>query len=266
MRSLPAFRLLVDTLFPAGPCILCGADSRCGPVPGVCRSCWRKRRRPSAPDCPVCGMPLPPVEGQEAHACGACLADPPAYAAHASAYVYAGPVRAAVLLYKDQRRYPLAGVLGVALARRVRRAWPECDWDAVVYVPGPWRRRMARGFEPAGLVAEAAARHLGLPCRRWLIPLKSPEPQKGLSAAGRRRNLQGAFGASRALLEGKRILLVDDIRTTGATLREASKVLIRAGAERVHAATVALVLTRELDMMDASKEPDEPRWRWGDGG
>lgn len=203
-------------------------------------------------------MPLPPVEGQEAHACGACLAEPPAYEAHTSAYVYAGPVRAAVLLYKDQRRYPLAGVLGGALARRVRRAWPECAWDAVVPVPGPWRRRMARGFEPAGLIAEAAARRLGLPCRRWLVPLKSPEPQKGLSAAGRRRNLQGALGARRTLIEGKRILLVDDIRTTGATLREASRVLMRGGADRVHAATVALVLTRELDLWETSKEPDGP--------
>jgi ComF family protein len=251
-------RTLMEIILPHGPCILCGGDSRGGPAPGLCAACWRSRRLPKQPLCRICGLPLPPVEGQETEVCGRCLADSPAYEAHASAFIYAGPVRALLLLYKDQRRYPLSRLLGKALARRVRRLWPEAAWDAVVYVPSPIRRRMARGFEPAGLIARAAAEHLGVPCRKWLHLRKSPRPQKGLSAAARKRNLQGAFTAEKGAPRGQRVLLIDDIRTTGATLRETARVLERAGAS-VHAATVAMVLPRELDLISGAVDQEPPR-------
>jgi len=243
-------------VFPYGPCAICGEDSRHGPAPGICRSCWRDRRRVEAPACPVCGFPLPPVEGQTSHTCGECLKDPPAFEAHVSAFLYAGPVRKLLLLYKDLRRYPLADLLGTALARKVRRTWPDEKWDAIVYVPSPLKKRMLRGFEPAGLIARAAAKRLGLPCRRFLKPMKATRIQKGLTSAERRKNLSGAFTASKKELEGKRVLLVDDIRTTGTTLREAARVLARAGAT-VHAATVAVTLKRDLDLVAASKQPLE---------
>jgi len=243
-------RFAAESLLPSGPCVLCGADSRTGPAPGLCRACWRERRRPQAPACPVCGVPLPPVEGQDAHPCGECLRDPPAFEAHTSAFVYDGPVRTLVLLYKDRRRYPLARLLGRAVARRVRASWPEASWDAVVFVPSPLGRRLVRGFEPAGLVAREAAAMLGIPCRRWLTPRKAPRTQKGLSKAARRLNLRAAFTTRKADAEGKRLLLVDDVRTTGTTLRETSRVLTRAGAV-VHAATFAMVLTRHLDLVGA---------------
>lgn len=255
--NLPlSLRAAAEMFLPSGPCLLCGGDSRSGPAPGLCRACWRLRRTPSEPACPICGVPLPPVEGQESHPCGECLAAPPAFHSHASAYVYAGPARVLVLLYKDQRRYPLASLLGHAVARRVRRAWPEASWDAVVYVPSTLRRRLARGFEPAGLMAMEAARALGLPCRRWLLPRKAPQAQKGLSRAGRRTNVRAAFTARKETVQGKRLLLVDDVRTTGATLREASRCLARAGAA-VHAATFAMVLTRDLDLMGTPAETME---------
>jgi ComF family protein len=211
--------------------------------------------------CPICGLPLPPVEEQEIHVCGACLSDPPPYESHASAYVYRGPVRSLLLLYKERRRYPLAHLLAQALVRAVGRRWPHEQWDVVVGVPSPLRRVMVRGFEPAGLLAAHAARCMGLPHRRFLRLRRAPRTQKGLSAAARRRNLSGAFVAD-PKVRGLRILLVDDIRTTGATLREASRVLRRAGA-RVHCATVATTLPRLLDLMEGeagggqSQEPDQ---------
>lgn len=253
MNTARLARLTAEALLPSGPCILCGLDSRSGPVPGLCRACWRGRTRPEAPACPVCGVPLPPVEDQDAHPCGQCLQDPPAFEAHASAFVYGGPVRVLVLLYKDQRRYPLARLLGRAIARRVKAAWPEAAWDAVVFVPSPLRRRLIRGFEPAGLVAREAARLLGIPCHRWLVPRKSPQAQKGLSKAARKLNMRAAFSARKADVEGQRLLLVDDVRTTGTTLREGARVLTRCGA-RVHAATFAMVLSRHLDLVDAQPE------------
>lgn len=251
MNGARLARRASETLLPSGPCILCGADSRTGPAPGLCRACWRDRKRPGEPACPVCGIPLPAAEGQDFHPCGECLRDPPAYDAHVSAFVYAGPVRALVLLYKDQRRYPLARLLGRAVARRVKTAWPQAEWDAVVFVPSPLRRRLVRGFEPAGLVAQETAKRLGVPCRRWLVPRTSPKTQKGLSKAARKLNIRAAFTARKDQVEGKRLLLVDDVRTTGATLREASRALTRRGAT-VHAASFAMVLSRELDLVGAS--------------
>lgn len=248
MNTARLVRLTTEALLPSGPCILCGADSRTGPAPGLCRACWRDRRRPQAPACPVCGLPLPPVEGQDAHPCGECLQDPPAFNAHASAYVYDGPVRALVLLYKDQRRYPLARLLGRAVARRARASWPGAVWDAVVFVPSPLGRRLVRGFEPAGLVAREAAAMLGIPCRRWLTPRKAPRTQKGLSKAARKLNLRAAFAARKSDVEDTHLLLVDDVRTTGTTLREASRALARGGAS-VHAVTFAMVLSRRLDLV-----------------
>jgi ComF family protein len=245
----------VEAFLPAGPCVLCGGDSAHGPAPGLCRSCWRARRRPGPPACPTCGLPLPPVEGQEVHPCGECLADPPPYEACSSAFVYRGPVRSLVLLYKDRRRYPLSRLMGRALARHARRTWPHASWDAVVYVPSPWRRRWSRGFESAGLVAREAAAFLGLPCRRWLRPRKAPVAQKGLTRAQRRQNVRAAFTVARPNVQGQNLLLVDDVRTTGATLRECARVLSRAGAT-VHAATFAVVLTRDLDLA-ISRETDE---------
>ena len=254
MKGYEFCKRSLGLLFPYGPCSICGQDSRSGPAPGICRSCWRGRKRVEHPACPVCGFPFPQIEGQTSHVCGECLEDPPAFISHVSAFAYSGPVRSLLLLYKDQRRYALATVLGRALARKARRAWPDQAWDAVVYVPSPLRKRMVRGFEPAGLVAKAAAKWLGVPCHRHLKPRRAPRSQKGLTSAERRRNLAGAFSASKKRVEGLRVLLVDDIRTTGTTLREAARVLARAGAE-VHAATVAMTLKRDLDLVAASKEP-----------
>lgn len=244
----PLCRMVVEFLLPSGPCALCGADSGSGPVPGICRACWKGRRKPPEPLCPVCGFPFP--EGGTAGGdapCGECLRDPPAYEAHRSSYLYEGPARELLLLYKEGRRYPLAGVLGGALARTVRGAWPEVPFHAVVPVPGSLARRMRRGFDPAVLIGRELARRLGVPFEGGLRMRRSTRPQKSLTAVQRRENLRGAFRLRSRGMKRRNILLVDDISTTGATLREASRVLVRAGAA-VWAASVAMTPERELDL------------------
>ncbi len=247
---------LLDLLFPAGPCSLCGNPTGWGPATGLCRACWGRRKRLGGARCPTCGKPLPAVEGQEDHACGACLADPPAFEAHASPYAYAGPVRQLVLMYKEQRRYPLAGLLGRALAREVRRRWLGWAPDGVVAVPGPLLRRVVRGFEPAGLVAREAARALRVPLLEGLRLRRTPKPQKGLTVARRRENVRSAFLGDPRLLKGKTVLLVDDVTTTGATLREGARALVRAGAT-VRTATFAMTLKREPDFYGAAAPGEE---------
>jgi predicted amidophosphoribosyltransferase len=105
---------------------------------------------------------------------------------------------------------------------------------------------MARGFEPAGLVGQAAARAMHLPFQRALTLRKRPRPQKGLTKAQRRENVRAAFAVSLPV-KGRTLLLVDDVTTTGATLRAAAAALARAGAT-VYAATFAQTPRRDPDL------------------
>jgi predicted amidophosphoribosyltransferase len=116
-------------------------------------------------------------------------------------------------------------------------------------------RRLNRGFEPASLAAREAARAMGVPFSRVLTLKRTPSPQKGLTAVQRRDNLRGVFGVKARTLADMRVLLVDDVTTTGTTLREAATVLAKAGAE-VYAATVAMTPERALDM---GMDVDDPR-------
>lgn len=142
--------------------------------------------------------------------------------------------------------------MGKVVAHSVMRAWPEVDFDGVVPVPSPFLRRMRRGFAPAELIASAAGRSLCLPLLPALSLSKAPRPQKGLSEAQRRKNLRGVFQATKGAVRGKRLLLVDDVITTGTTLRAASAALHRAGAE-VYAATFATTLRRDMDLYTAEE-------------
>lgn len=244
-------RFLLDAVLPPGPCALCGRPSAAGPVSGLCRSCWRLRDRLVAPLCPKCGLPLPKTEVAESHLCGACLADPPPYEAHASVYSYSGPVRWLVLVYKEHGRYPIGRLLGNAVAREAVRRWPEVAFDGVVCVPTPFLRRMRRGFGASGLVAAAAAKKLSLPLVPGLRMKKTPRTQKGLTVAQRKANVRGAFAAD-GCVKGKRLLLVDDVTTTGATLLAAASALQRASAE-VYTVTFAATLRRDMDLYGAGE-------------
>ena len=248
MRGGRLCSALVDAVLPSGECESCGSDSSSGPVPGICRTCWKGRKWLEPPLCTLCGVPISrsdPAGGIPL--CGDCESSPPPFVAHASAYLYAGPVRRLLLLYKDQRRYSLAPLLGQVIWRLVLKTWPGVVFNAAVPVPSPLSRVLTRGFSPAGLIAREASARLHVPHERLLKMRKTPQPQKGLTAAQRRVNVRAAFGVAGTVESGARLLLIDDITTTGATVREASKVLAGAGAE-VYAATVAMAVKRDLDM------------------
>lgn len=237
---------LLAKCFPPGPCGVCGADSKGGPIPGICSSCWTTSQQIEEPVCPVCGVPLPEMEESEAHLCGRCLSDPPRFEAHRSVFAYEGAPRQVVLHYKERGRYPLAGFMAERVAKLVRRNWGSADLEAVTFIPSPLRRRLSRGFAPAEILARETARRLGVPCRRALALRRTPSPQKGLTAAQRKRNLRGVFRAIPKKLDAG-MLLVDDVMTTGATLREGARVLAAAGV-KVRAATFAMTLRRPLDL------------------
>lgn len=147
---------------------------------------------------------------------------------------YTGRVRDVLLGLKYQNRRPVAAHVAGLLAGRLGRT--ADDVDVVTWAPTSARRRHDRGFDQAELIARAVAAHLGLPCRRLLERDGANEPQTGRS---RRDRLAGpAFRAS-PKVAGRRVLVIDDIVTTGATLQSAAAALQRAGARHVGLAAVA---------------------------
>lgn len=206
-----------------------------------------------APRCAACSTPLEfPTRGPVCDACWtevACLAPPfqpiprsGAVSRSTSAGRYDGALRQIIHALKYDGRRTLA----IRLAARMREAGSDllADADCVVPVPLHPLRRMTRGFNQA---ADLAA-HLGRPLVHALWRTRATAPQSGLTAVMRRRNVRGAFSLSRlvshrarhAMLADRVVVLVDDVRTTGATLEACARVLKDAGVREVRALTAAL--------------------------
>jgi ComF family protein len=154
---------------------------------------------------------------------------------------YDGSLRWAVLRTKRSSERPLAMALGDLLAESQCDRWQALGPDAIVPIPMHWSRRMLRGTNSPEAICERIASRLKLPVAEHVLTrCRRTAPQANLSPHKRLRNLRGAFRASRhADLPGARLLLVDDIMTTGATLNEAAKTLRRAGASFVAVAVLA---------------------------
>jgi ComF family protein len=161
---------------------------------------------------------------------------------------YESALRELIHLYKYSGIQTLAGPLGDLLAEALPRGE---RFDAVTPVPLHWRRQRRRGFNQAELLAHRVARRCGIPMLRTLRRVRPTAAQAGLSNTARRGNVTAAFRCRRDALRrgriaGWRLLLVDDVMTTGATAAACAAALKRAGAERVTLATVARV-DRRLD-------------------
>jgi ComF family protein len=153
---------------------------------------------------------------------------------------YEGVLRDLIHLYKYGRMRPMAKPLGRLLAGALPR---DRRFDAVVPVPLHWRRRWARGFNQSELLAREMARRCGVPVRTVVRRARATQTQAGLSNTRRRDNVAGAFRVKRgASVRGLRVLLVDDVMTTGATASACAAALKRAGAQ-----TVALLALARVD-------------------
>ena len=151
---------------------------------------------------------------------------------------YGDELRTAVLRAKRPGAETVAAALGRLLVRRHRDVLAAWGCDVVVPVPMHWTRRMMRGTSAAEEIARQVAADLGLPCRRLLARVRATRMQNELPFEERPGNVRGAFRARRGTA-GRRILLVDDVVTTGGTLAECRRALAAAGAAAVHAAAAA---------------------------
>jgi ComF family protein len=234
-------RSALDFVFPP-LCIGCRALVA---EPGsLCAACWQEVEFLDGPCCATCGFPfeLDPGAGTQ---CAACLADPPAYDRARAVMRYDEESRGPILAFKHADRLDLVP----GFARWLDRAGRTLLDDTDVIVPVPlhasrlWRRRYNQSAE--------LARALGRLSRKPVEPLAlsrvraTPSQGEMPSAGARRRNMQGAFrvpAARRARVEGRRVLLIDDVLTTGATVEACARALKRAGAEKVHVLALARVV------------------------
>ena len=224
----------LNVLFP-GICLLCRAHSERDM--DLCVEC-EQAFAVNARSCSVCAEPVPLRPGglpDDREICGACLVCAPPWTRTVAPFLFLPPLTTVVEGLKSGNGLLQARILGRLLAAAVRdRYRGESLPNAVVPMPLARRRLRQRGFNQADLLAAVTVRALGLRRpKRLLVRTRNVAPQRTLPRAERLRNVRGAFAVRRPLAGG-RVALVDDVATTGATVRAATHALLAGGAAEVH--------------------------------
>ncbi|MBI2822018.1 MAG: ComF family protein [Acidobacteria bacterium] len=227
------FRDWLCALLAPSSCMFCGRAVRDFCDGTVCRSCW-DRIRPMRADCLRCGQQYAGGVCAECAQCRGLL-----WLEIARSYgLYRGLLGSILRQYKYRCDRSLGDGLARLLGLTFQRNFQAAEWDALTVVPTHPSRIRERGFDHLALLARLLGKQLRLPCRRVLARRLPSRPQAGLSEKERRRNVRRSFTALE-LAAGSRLLLLDDIFTTGATVNECARVLKKAGAVRVGVLTVA---------------------------
>ena len=199
------------------------------------------------PKCILCGKLL---KKEEQDLCRECRVDSPQYPGQkdklqfldsfTAVWYYEDTVRRSLLRYKFYGARSFAQGYGRLLAMRLLQEHPE-GFDCLTWVPVSPLRKLWRGYDQVELLAEAVGRELGMTPVPLLKKIRHNRPQSGIpDAAKRRANVLGAYReVNREAVSGKRILLLDDILTTGATAAECARVLLTCGAKEIHCAAMA---------------------------
>ena len=230
---------MLGALTPAH-CLICKAAVQ--EEPCLCVECWQKMRFLEEPACNVLGTGFAYDQGEGALS-AAALANPPAWDRSRAAVLFDDHSKEIVHAFK----YGDRAEAGLFMARMMARAGRKlvAETDMLVPVPLHWTRLWKRRFNQAGYLAKAIAALAGKPYEPLLLKrLRATPQQVGLDAEARRKNMRKAFGLSAKAaqkIKGRAVLLVDDVRTTGATVSACVEVLKRGGAARVDVLSFALV-------------------------
>jgi competence protein ComFC len=229
----------VSLFFPAGCRICDGFLTGASRVP-ICEACLATFEA-AGKKCAVCGLATEEMTGAEREGllCRACELKTYAFERARSYGIYENELVRAILLLKWERMEPLGAWFGERLAEVARKEGLEAD--SVVPVPLHRDREKERGYNQAGLVSKPLARKLGLPHQELLLVRTRPRPEKQiLSIEERWESVRGAFATRPgSQVDKQRVLLVDDVMTTGATLDACARALLGGGAKAVIGLTVA---------------------------
>jgi ComF family protein len=235
-----AARVALDIALPT----LCVACREPVAGEGVCAACWAKLSFIAPPFCPKLGIPFVYDPGPELLSMQA-IADPPAYQRARAAVRYDEVAKTLVHALKYQDRTDLAPAMGRWMARAGRELLDGAD--ALVPVPLHWRRGWSRRYNQSGALARVIERATGVPVAGSALRRVKPTRQQiGLSRSERATNVQGAFQVAadrKADIQGRHIVLIDDVLTSGATVDACARALLRARAAKVD----VLVFARVVD-------------------
>lgn len=241
-RALGA--LLLDQLYPPS-CAACAAPIAGGQ--GICAGCFARLHAITAPLCPVLGIPFEVSLGGDAVSAEA-LADPPPFSRARAAVRYGEVAQMLVSRLKYGDRTELAPFCARLMSGAGYDYWPARP--VLVPVPLHKSRLRFRRYNQSLLLAQALGAQLGLEVDPYLLTRhRKTRSQVGLSGDGRQRNVQGAFSAhaeATIRLRGRRVVLIDDVYTTGATVKAATRALLRGGASGVDILTFARVVRGDI--------------------
>lgn len=239
-RGRPAYLInqwlwsLLDLLYPP----YCGGCSARGAR--WCRNCQMEAVKIMPPICPRCGL-----SQTRSGLCSLCRKSPPQYTALRSWALFKGPVRSAI----HRLKYYKDIALGEVLSRHLITCLETTDWvlDAVIPVSLGVARMAERGYNQASLLARPLALGMGLNYEPGgLQKIRDTPAQVGLSLEQRKINVAGSFQADSNIVAGKRVLLVDDVSTSGATLNACAEALQSGAAAAVYAITLARASRHEI--------------------
>jgi ComF family protein len=233
------FGLAVDLALPN----LCATCRQPVGAEGLCAECWSKLSFIAPPYCERLGIPFPFDPGPGVLSMEA-IADPPAYRRARAAVRYDDVARALVHAFKYGDRLDLAPMMGRWMESAGRGLL--ADADALIPVPLHWTRQWARRFNQSAVLAEVISKAAGIAVAHAALKRVKATPQQvGLSQSQRALNVQGAFkvpAQGKAEIAGRRVLLVDDVLTSGATADACARALLRAGAAEVDVLTFSRVV------------------------
>ena len=229
---------LCDLVFPPR-CAACGV-LRTGPEErSFCPACFSGIRFIAPPLCPCCGIPMAGAGGD--HPCGDCLVSRPPYRVARAVARYESVLHDVVHVFKYKGKTTIGEILGKMMADHAYSGFTIADYSLIVPVPLHPKRLRERGFNQALILAREISKRFSLPLEFLALERhKLTEPQVNLSKEQRLENVRGAFAVRKnKRIEGQRVILVDDVYTTGSTIKECAGTLMRSGAADVAVLTLA---------------------------
>lgn len=222
-------------------CYFCGSihDSKESVICGECRDSIRLVAKPF---CSVCGVPIPILGNSTSNVCGSCLSHPPVYDKARYGVYYEQRPRESITKFKFNASLFNVRPISELLIESFNRHYANDNLDAILPIPVHKRRLISRGFNQVVALAKKLSDATGIPLdRTTLIKIRNTVPQVGLPRSKRIMNLRNVFRVSRPeKIANRRILIIDDVSTTGTTVSEAARTVKKAGAAYVAILVLAL--------------------------